>query len=528
MPGQIVDLMREETRNQLLRRVDWRFLLSNPYPARAVCFSEGALAQSVSAISDQMVLAPENGTGQCDLAVALNPDRSTLQQAWLALQPGGECYLEWYWPSARGTGYLMRRLQAIGFEDIHGYWPWPWPQRTPAFWLPLDAPGLITYFLRERARIGSRTRRILFKLRERAWHFAKRAGMLRPLCVTARKPSARKPGARPAGINDQLPDLHAHDLRPFWPEWGLGASPERLYALLLTGGQHSINKVVSLIAPSPHAAPQLLVKRPRIPQAREGLQHEAFILQQIPRRYPHLSGIPRLVFSGETGPAFSLGETILDGAPLYTCLGRGTFRILAQQAATWLIGLAGTPDTRRNVAPVIERLCAELHELYQAELSEALWQQTRSLLASLGELPAVCEQRDFSPWNVLIDAQGRWNVLDWEAAELDGLPARDLIYFLTYLSFFVEGIMESGEFRVAYRRLLDPTSFTGAVFVECLARYAQAVGFEAHALKALRVLTWMHNAASERLRLNARHEVRPNSLFITLWEEELKEQTREC
>lgn len=48
-----IEMMREETRNQILRRVDWRFLLSDPHPAKSVCFAGERLAQAVAAISGQ-------------------------------------------------------------------------------------------------------------------------------------------------------------------------------------------------------------------------------------------------------------------------------------------------------------------------------------------------------------------------------------------------------------------------------------------------------------------------------------------
>src|SRR5436190_718658 len=96
--------------------------------------------------------------------------------------------------------------------------------------------------------------------------------------------------------------------------------------------------------------------------------------------------------------------------------------------------------------------------------------ETRARLAALGDLPLVCEQRDFSPWNVLIAADGALVVLDWESAETEGLPGMDLIYFLAYLAFFLDGAMESGRFRESYRAALDPATFTGAVQAECLRR----------------------------------------------------------
>jgi aminoglycoside phosphotransferase (APT) family kinase protein len=325
---------------------------------------------------------------------------------------------------------------------------------------------------------------------------------------------AQKPGTPEAS-----PELRAH-----WLEGSPGAAPDRLYSLLLTGGQSSVNKVVALVSTEPLAAPHFIVKRPRVPQAVAGLRREAANLHYLQQRCPQLTGIPRLVFSQETGPAFSVGETLLNGVPLYTRLQRDTYRTLAQRATTWLIGLAAVSASPQKTAQTAGTLSVELNDLHQAGFAPALQQPTRALAASLAHLPSVCEQRDFSPWNILIDEQERWNVLDWEAAELAGLPARDLVYFLTYLSFFVEGVMQTGAYRSAYRRLLDPTSFTGAVFAECQAHYAQAVGFDSGVLKALRIMTWAMNACAEHARLNARHEVRHNRLFVSLWEEELKEQ----
>ena len=113
--------------NRLLRRVDWRFLTSNPQPAKSICFTKGLLADAVALISDQIV-APHSGqSSECDLAVGINPARETLQEAWIALRPGGTYYSEWYSPFTGGAEGVRRRLEKVGFTDIVCYWPWPWP-----------------------------------------------------------------------------------------------------------------------------------------------------------------------------------------------------------------------------------------------------------------------------------------------------------------------------------------------------------------------------------------------------------------
>src|SRR5437868_4642195 len=86
----------EAQRNGLLRRTDGRFLRPGPRPRRSICFAEGRLAQAVAAISDEVV-EPDNGPpGECDLAVAVDPDAATLRAAWSALRPGGTYYGEYY------------------------------------------------------------------------------------------------------------------------------------------------------------------------------------------------------------------------------------------------------------------------------------------------------------------------------------------------------------------------------------------------------------------------------------------------
>jgi hypothetical protein len=154
-------------------------------------------------------------------------------------------------------------------------------------------------------------------------------------------------------------------------------------------------------------------------------------------------------------------------------------------------------------------------------------QATRAILATLCDLPLVCEQRDFSPWNVLLGNAGELVILDWESAEPCGLPLLDLIYFLTYLMFFLDGAMESQRFTESYRALLDPTTLTGRIVAECQQRYLTCVGLDASVVRPLRLLTWLIHSRSEYQRFAAEAAGAPDpadlrrSLFVRLWEEEL-------
>ena len=153
--------------------------------------------------------------------------------------------------------------------------------------------------------------------------------------------------------------------------------------------------------------------------------------------------------------------------------------------------------------------------------------ETTDVLRSLGPLPTVCEQRDCSPWNIFISHDGRPLVLDWESSVLDGLPAVDLVYFLTYLGFYAHRAMRSGRYREVYRAGLDPATPTGKIHRDCLAHYAARTGLDPGLIEPLRLLTWVIHSRSEYRHLRAdagraptREKLR-RSLFLALWEEQV-------
>src|SRR5690349_12387767 len=113
--------MDERNANRLLRRVDWRFLLANPTPEKAVCFSDGILRQAVKHICPSLIDPGDSKSSQAGLAVALNPTKTVLQSAFDSLCAGGEFYTEWYSPWVGGGKGVRDRLEKIGFTDVICY-----------------------------------------------------------------------------------------------------------------------------------------------------------------------------------------------------------------------------------------------------------------------------------------------------------------------------------------------------------------------------------------------------------------------
>jgi hypothetical protein len=488
----------EEIRNRLLRRADWRFLLVNPHPARSVCFSSGLLAQALQTVSAQWVPPGEVSPGECDLAVAANPAPATLHSAWQALRPGGNFYGEWYSPLVGGARGVRQRLEAAGFTDVTCYWPWPVPEFSPTlFWLPLEAPQAVRYFLSNRPRLASPLASLSRSALQILWSVAWRTRLLAPVCAIARKPigDVNQAGshAPPSSLQDKI--------LARWSSWGFRGMPSRLDWLLWTGGKRSVNKVVGYVFASGEDQPHMVVKLPRSPESLPGLTHEVEILQALQSKKGTVGvHIPTVLSVQDWGGMPAVCETVVPGQPLYTFLRQDNFFELALNVTDWLASLAAGESLRprrawwnRIVEPALEDFTLSFASVLDASVLRAC----RTLLEQLGDLPQVCEHRDCSPWNLLLTSAGEVAVLDWESAELDGLPGLDLAYFLAYSAFFVEKAIQTGQMLEVYRRAADPATSTGRVQAECQRRYIDCTGLDAAALRPLRLLAWLIHSRSD-------------------------------
>jgi hypothetical protein len=341
---------------------------------------------------------------------------------------------------------------------------------------------------------------------------------------------ARKPGAP----GDELPEPAFFGIiRRDWARWGFPGKPEALSLMLLTGGPRSLSKVAGFVFTDADSGPRLVVKMARAPGAAPGLMREARILRALeascaggPLR------MPRVIFSVDDHTLVAVGETALRGVPLLSLLNRRNYRALALQATDWLIRLALC--SRQSGAPAAGRVVAEewaqFERTFGHVLSARQLADARRVLSQLDGVHSVCEHRDFSPWNVFLAPDRQLAVLDWESAEMAGVPALDLLYFLVYLGAGLGGKITADGVLGASREAHDPATFTGAVYRECLGRYADGIGLDPGCLPALRLLLWLIHARSERARLAAdtggapSDEALRGSLFLRLWEAELLRQ----
>jgi len=512
----------EAERNRRLRRVDWRFLLPKPHPARTLCLAQGPLAEAVALVSGEVVSAAQPGT--CDLALAEDPDDRTLAALSAALRPGGACYTEWRRPRLRGAARATAALAGAGFQQIACYWPWPLSASGgPRYWIPLGAPGAAAY-----VQSGNRTEgALLQRVAAASAHAARDAALglrcTRPVCAIGLRP--------PAGADAPVPWLRTN-----WSGWAVGAAPANPSRLLLTGGPRSVSKVVTLVFDEPDPHPRLVIKAPRVPESFGPLQREAAVLTALGRRPPPAlpPGVPRCLFAREVDGVPLVGETVVAGRPLETLLSAANLHSWAMQGADWLTGLARgdpRPPTGHWWHTYVQPALADFAASFGAVLDPDTLQTAEAVLREIEGLPAVCEQRDFAPWNVLVSPEGQFAVLDWESAVLEGLPVLDLLYFVAHLTFNVDHAERLDDRVASYRRALDPDTATGAVRRDCLAHYGARLGLPPAQLGPLRVLVWLVHARSEFLHFAADAAGHSDaaalrrSLFLALWQEEMRHVT---
>ena len=181
----------DAVKNRLLRHVDWRFLLPTPQPARTWCLAPPPLAEAIARVSGEIVGTDEAPAASCDLAVLADPTPRRLAAAYAALRPGGGLYAEWTNWQPRGAAGLRRLAEQAGFTQSSLYWAYPPPERdTPLFWLPIEAPRSLDYFLSTRPRAPTGLLRLRSALLKPAWQAARAAGWLWPVRALARKPLA--------------------------------------------------------------------------------------------------------------------------------------------------------------------------------------------------------------------------------------------------------------------------------------------------------------------------------------------------
>jgi len=462
-----------------IRRVDWRFLLPRSAFETVALVGEpdGAVQAGLEQVAVRVIGRPADGWSSDDpapgLVVTIGASRSALREALGLVPPGAWIYAGAGPRGAPGRAPLREvaaALRAAGFGEIRRSWHWP-SEPAALEIVSLDDPRAVRLTLGRRrsgpaARMKATLAAIAFRL-----HLLER--IVPGWSVVGRRPAADGAGSVGAVVDPVL----ASALDGGDPGAGSGV-------VLLTPRFLASRHVIGLVVGPAGDGLTAVVKLPRFPDDDGGVRREAEALRRAAEL--GVSGVPEVrAFRGAPDPV--LVESPLDGVVIAGRELRARTVGALGEVEAWTRGLAGGPG-RREVplrilwAPALERVASGLEPATSMSVAVGgLAERTATILGGLehATVPTVLEHGDLAPPNLLRLRDGRLGVVDWEVADLEGLPLGDLLFFAAFVA---------GE-PAADGASSAPTILTPAVRA-VVERQAAYLGIDTSLIPALRLVMW--------------------------------------
>jgi SAM-dependent methyltransferase len=268
-------------------------------------------------------------------------------------------------------------------------------------------------------------------------------------------------------------------------------------------GDYASQKVLFFLF-APPGAPDLVVKLTREERWNARLENEWRALRLLAASHADLLFPRPAFFAAEAGLAL-LGEQLVQGVPLPPLLETRAGLAAARAAVEELVRLAAATHrdaAAADVAGALEGVLAGVTELYPLERRELEFLRERiAVLADGGRFPVVVQHGDPGPWNLVLVPGGRPALLDWEAAELTGMPLWDVLYLLRSCAFARAGRLRRRDpVRPFAGAFLRPTPLA-ELLVEATERVCAETGLAERLVEPLFYTCWMHRALKEAARL---------------------------
>ncbi len=463
-------------RLEAIRRVDWRFLLPESALGTVLVVEPaepGLLAALGLAAESVITTGDEGAPARPDLVVAIGPDDRSLRAAIGQVPDGGWLYVGSGAGRSGRAGRAGRRVslrrvaRAVehgGLVDIRRSWHWP-TEPSALEIAPLDDVRAIRLAL-DRRRSGRAAR-----LKAGLAMIALRVGVLDAIVpgwsVVARRPAN--------GVRGEGPDQAATDRVRAGLPGGSAAG-----VVLLTPRFRASRHVIGLALRPDGDGLAAVIKLPRLADDDGGIRREGAALEHA--AVAGVLGVPAVIaLSGPPGPA--LVESALDGVVIGAREVRARPTELLDEVEAWTRTLAGAPE-RRHVpfralyAPALERIATAVGA---AGSIGSLVTRTAAVLVAFGDvaLPPVLEHGDLAPPNLLRLADGGLGAVDWEVADIDGLPLGDLLFFAA----FTASSLAAGADDAVQAASLTPAE-------PAVARQAAFLGIDATLVPALTLAMW--------------------------------------
>ncbi len=307
-------------------------------------------------------------------------------------------------------------------------------------------------------------------------------------------------------MNLALSFLNLHRDRLELDRYGV---PEQLSSVVLTPRFRASQHVVFLIYGEGQTDPVLVAKVARLPGPSASLEQESKALKSVQAlRTDGFSSIPRVIAFEEYCGHGILVETALAGPSMSPAVVRRDAAKCCDLVTRWLVDVQ-QPRNEKNGSNRFELFTGSLRYFTDkfpltAEEEQAL-EQTWSLIGPLQKtlLPPVLEHGDLSHPNLILCKTGGLGVVDWELALLDGLPAFDLFFFLTYAAFSVHHADKKKAYLPPFQRAFFTQDAWTLPYIET---YIKETRLPADLLRPLFVLCWARYTSNLLVRLAGSQE----------------------
>jgi aminoglycoside phosphotransferase len=537
---------------QLVRRLDWRFLLPAATLGRVAIAGRdlGELARALGASATSVTdlgRAAAAGT----LVGEAGFDGIVLRGAPLAhapavrglLRPGGWVYWEFEawpaplprrraaWSGVHSPARARRLLAAAGFEAVMLHWHRPSFARCMDI-VPLGERVLIDAVLgRASERRSKRAAAALAQVLQSAGWLER---VLPAWSAIAYAPGAVESGTRgpnaaaganrrdPSGCRPLLQTLLDAE-RTAW-QMHAGTPVDEIAIAYRTPRFRASGHVLGFVHARGENAPRVVAKMARLPGDAAALELEAANLGAA-HAHGEVPGasVPRCITCVAWRGSHVLLETAVPGSPLSPPRVRRDAAGWSERVTRWLAALHGA--TRgpalgpHGVNHCVHEAFASLHAA-GGQLASLAARTAAVLPEELAALPAVLEHGDLASPNVLADEHGELSVVDWEQADPAGLPAADLFFFLNYAAGARDGATSvAARVRAYHAALIAPDGWARRF----VAGYATALQLPASVLPALLLVAWPRVVARLRARVQAGEGTGLESeRYVALWRHTLE------
>ncbi|WP_457050055.1 aminoglycoside phosphotransferase family protein [Geodermatophilus sp. SYSU D01036] len=448
-----------------------------------------------------VVAGPGDGSTDLDVLVVPTGNDGLSPRAPLgsALGPGGRVLVRLSRGGVAsrlpgGTGSLRtarRRLRELGLEVERTHWHAPDRTRCSYLVATDDSPAIDEMLKRHHGvRFG-----LAKSLVARALNKAGLAERIaRDLTVVAR------PGTHPT--TTVPPDDRGAPL-PYTAERELTGSSSPPSRLLITPWFEASRHVICLYFDRSTRSMLGVAKTPRRPTDTSGIEHEGAVLRGLAARTDALSGQAPQVLALSAGSRPFLLETAVQGTAAGPEAVRADPDGLLEAALGLVSTLPTTGSTRQDPAwfdRLVARPLGDVAASVGLDPVPDLVADTITRLEPLRgcDMPLVFEHGDLGHPNLVRTRDGRLGAVDWERAEVHGMPGHDLVFLLQYVAESLRATFE----RPGQRRAFDE-AFTGpgAWAGPWLRRYAATVGLDEALLAPLVLATFARSSASLLTRL---------------------------